>query len=73
MDFVTGLSAAGDLSYKSFLVVVCRLTRKAKFIPVNKEIDARGVALVGWKHMLNEAGLPLAIIGDRDPKFTGEF
>ena len=73
MDFVTGLPTAGDLSYNSALVVVCRLTRKAKFIPVHKDIDARGVALVWWKHMLNEAGLPLAIISDRDPKFTGEF
>ena len=73
MDFVTGLPAAGDLSYNSALVVVCRLSRKAKFIPVHKDIDARGVALVWWKHMLNEAGLPLAIISDRDPKFTGEF
>ena len=73
MDFVTGLPPAGDLNYNSALVVVCRLTRKAKFIPVHKDIDARGVALVWWKHMLNEAGLPLAIISDRDPNFTGEF
>ena len=73
MDFVTGLPTAGDLSYNSALVVVCRLTRKAKFIPVHKDIHARGVALAWWKHMLNEAGLPLAIISDRDPKFTGEF
>lgn len=34
MDFVTGLPPAGDLSYNSVLVVVCRLTRKNKFVPV---------------------------------------
>ena len=73
MDFVTGLPAAGDLSYNSALVVVCRLTRKTKFVPVHKDIDAKGVALAWWKHMLNEAGLPLQIISDRDPKFTAEF
>ena len=73
MDFVTGLPTAGHLSYNSVLVVVCRLTKKVRFIPVHKDIDSKGVAFVWWNHMLNEAGLPLAIISDRDPKFTAEF
>ena len=46
MDFVTGLPPAGDLSYTSALVVVCRFSKKTKFIPVHKDIDAKGVALV---------------------------
>jgi hypothetical protein len=73
MDFVTGLPPAGDLSYNSALVVVCRLTKKAKFIPCHKDIDAKGVAHLWWKYALNECGLPSAIISDRDPKFTSEF
>ena len=73
MDFVTGLPTAGHLSYNSALVVVCRLTKKVRFIPVHKDIESKGVAFVWWNHMLNEAGLPLAIISDRDPKFTAEF
>ena len=70
---VTGLPTAGHMSYNYILVVVCRLTKKVKFLPVHKEIDSKGVAFVWWTYMLNEAGLPLAIISDRDPKFTAEF
>ena len=55
------------------LVMVCRFSKKTKFIPVHEEIDAKGVAHVWWRHMLVEAGLPLAIVSDRDPKFTSEF
>ena len=73
MDFVTGLPEAGDLSYNSALVFVCILTRKANFIPVHKDIDERGVALVWWKYMLNEAGLPLVSLVIEILNLLGNF
>lgn len=67
IDFVTGLPTAGHLNYNSVFVVVCRLTKKFKFIPVHKDLDLKGVAFAWWSYMLTEAGLPLAIIRARDP------
>ena len=51
LDFVTGLPMPGDLSDNLALVFVCTPSRKAKFIPVYKDIYARVVALFWWKHM----------------------
>ena len=73
MDVVTGLPPAGPENYNSVNVVVDRYSKKAKFIPCHKEIDARAVADMWWKHLFTEAGLPFIIISDRDPKFTSEF
>lgn len=73
MDFITRLPILGNLSYNSFLGGVCRMKKKVKSISVHKGIDSKGFAFVWWSYMLNEAGLPLAIISDRDPKFTTEF
>ena len=73
MDFVTGLPPAGDRSYNCCLVVVDRLSRRARFIATHKEVDAPGCALLFWKHIISEHGLPQAIISDRDPKFTSEI
>lgn len=64
MDFITGLPAAGDKSYNSVWVIVCRLSRRARFIPCHKDIDAKGLAHSWWKNMLNDAGIPSAIISD---------
>lgn len=73
MDCVTGLPTAGNLSYTSLLLVVYRLTKKVNFIPIHKDMDTKCVAFVWWSHMMNEAGLPLAIMSDTDRQFTAEF
>ena len=73
MDFVTGLPPAGDRSYNCCLVVVDRLSRRVRLLPTHKEIDAPGCALLFWKNIISEHGLPKTIISDRDPKFTAEI
>ena len=54
-------------------MAVDRLSRRAHFIPMHKELDAVGCALFFWKNIISEHGLPRAIISDRDPKFTSEI
>ena len=73
MDFVTGLPPAGDKGYNTCLVVVDRLSRRSRFIPAHKEVDAQGCALLFWKTIISKHGLPRIIISDRDPKFTAEI
>lgn len=72
MDFVTGLPPAGDQNYNYFLVVVDPLSRRARFIATHKQLDASGFALMFWKNIISEHGLPRSIISDRDPTFTSE-
>jgi transposase InsO family protein len=73
MDFVTGLPPAGNDNVNSVLVVVDRFSRRARFLPCHKEINAMDTALLFWEKIISDSGLPKIIISDRDPKFTSEF
>ena len=73
MDFVTGLPPAGKDNNNAVLVVVDRLSRKARFLPCNKNDNAMETALLFWNQILSQKGIPNIIITDRDPKFSSEF
>ena len=73
MDFVTGLPVVGHMNHNAVLVLVCRKTKKCKFLPTHQEATALDTALLYYKHIFPEYGLAKVIISDRDPKFTSEF
>ena len=51
MDFVTGLSVVGHMNHNEVLVLVCRKTKKCKFLPTYKEATALDTALLYHKHI----------------------
>ncbi|GJP43229.1 hypothetical protein CLOM_g2718 [Closterium sp. NIES-68] len=72
MDFVTRLptTATGN---DAILVVVDRLTKMAHFAPCRTTITAEDTAKLLISTIVRLHGVPLAIISDRDPKFTSKF
>jgi hypothetical protein len=76
MDFVTDLppsrSNEGKV-YDSLLVVVDRLTKMAKYIPVLKSITAKQLADVFIEHIVARFGVPEGIVSDRGAVFTSAF
>ena len=72
MDFVVGLprTRRGD---NAIWVVVDRLTKMARFIPTRDSISAVQLAHLFVEKLFSLYGLPVDIVSDRDPKFTGHF
>lgn len=73
MDFVTALPKAGPDSNNAVLVVVDRFTKKAKFLPTHDTATGKQTAMLYWKLLFSEYGMPRIIITDREPKFTAGF
>uniref|UniRef100_A0AAV1VIK4 Integrase catalytic domain-containing protein n=1 Tax=Peronospora matthiolae TaxID=2874970 RepID=A0AAV1VIK4_9STRA len=72
MDFVFGLPK--DLEGNTGIVVfVDRLSKMAHLAAVPNSIDAEGTAKLFIDRVFCQHGLPVAIISDRDPRFTGKF
>ncbi|GJP56440.1 hypothetical protein CLOM_g15505, partial [Closterium sp. NIES-68] len=72
MDFVTGLPA-GPSSNDTILVVIDRLTKMAHFVACKTTITAEQTAELFLRNIVRLNGIPLAIISDRDPRFTSNF
>ncbi|GJP59656.1 hypothetical protein CLOP_g14234 [Closterium sp. NIES-67] len=72
MDFVTGLPT-GPSGNDAVLVVVDRLTKMAHFAPCRTMITAEETARLFISAVFCQHGIPVAIISDRDPKFTSRF
>jgi transposase InsO family protein len=72
MDFITHLPRTTG-GYDSILVVVCRLSKQALFIPTRSTITAPETATLYFKHIFRLHGLPISIVSDRDPRFTSRF
>lgn len=70
MDWTTGLPTSNG--YDACLVVLDRLTKRARFIPTTDKIDAAGVASLLFDHIFSQFGLPRVIISDRDSKLTSD-
>ncbi|KJZ68428.1 hypothetical protein HIM_12180 [Hirsutella minnesotensis 3608] len=71
MDFITDLPPVRceKKIYSSILVVVDRLTRYVRYIPVSSRISSDGLADEIFKHY----GMPDGIVSDRGSLFTGHF
>jgi hypothetical protein len=71
MDFIVDLPWCDE--YNAVLVIVCRLTKHAIFIPTMTGLDAEGFAKLFVKFVVCRFGLPSSIISDRDPRWTSDF
>jgi hypothetical protein len=69
MDLIVKLPPSKDPItghlYDSIMVVVCRLTKKAYFIPYNEDTGTPDLALILLRHVFCNHGFPLEIISDR--------
>ena len=70
-DWITGLPLSK--SCDAILVVVDKLSKRAKYIPTQTNADAPETARLFFDHVVRHHGLPSVIISDRDPKFTSNF
>ncbi|XP_044723696.1 integrase core domain-containing protein [Hirsutella rhossiliensis] len=75
MDFITDLPPVRceKKIYSSILVVVDRLTRYARYIPVSSRISSDGLADVFLREIFKHYGMPDGIVSDRGSLFTGHF
>ena len=72
MDFVFGLPKDCE-GNTSIVVFVDRLSKMAHLAAVPDSIDGKGTAMLFIDRVFRQHELPLAIISDRDPRFTGKF
>lgn len=77
MDFITDLPPSKSLRYgkafDSILVIVDRFTKMARYIPVNKTIDAPELAELFVHYVVRDFGCPEGITSDRGPQFKSKF
>ncbi|SJL13286.1 uncharacterized protein ARMOST_16726 [Armillaria ostoyae] len=71
MDLIVDL--LWSQSYNAVLVVVDRLSKHARFIPMTTGMDTEDFALIFTKEIVSKFGLPSSIISDRDPRWTSDF
>lgn len=74
IDFITPLPICTRYgrSYQHIMVVVDRLSKKKKFIPLDSlEVEAVVQAFIEW--VWREEGYPFTIISDRGTQFTAHF
>uniref|UniRef100_A0AAV1TEM8 Integrase catalytic domain-containing protein n=1 Tax=Peronospora matthiolae TaxID=2874970 RepID=A0AAV1TEM8_9STRA len=72
MDFVFGLPKDSE-GNTGIVVFVDRLNKMAHLAAVPDSIDAEGTAKLFIDRVFRQHGLPVAIISDSDPRFTGKF
>ena len=59
--------------YDSILVIVDRLTKVARFIPVRAEYCPHQYAELYFEHIIHQYSVPHTIISDHGPQFTARF
>ena len=72
MDFVFGIPKDCDVN-TGIVVFVDRLSKMDHLAAVPESIDGKGTAMLLIDRVFRQHGLPLLIISDRDPRFTGKF
>src|SRR5467141_680408 len=71
MDFIEGLPLSQG--HDTILVVVCRLTKMALFIPTFRDIDAEDLAHIFLSQVFAKHGTPTDIVSDRGKHFISRF
>ena len=72
MDFVFGLPKDGH-GNTGIVVFVDRMSKMAHLAAVPDSIDGEGTAQLFIDRVFRQHGLPVAIVSDRDPRFTSKF
>lgn len=72
MDLITQLPKTAT-GYDAIVVFVDRLTKMIHLAPTMTTVDAPGTAKLFFDHVVRQHGMPLAIVSDRDPRFTSTF
>ncbi|CAI5739853.1 unnamed protein product [Peronospora farinosa] len=72
MDFVFGLPKDSH-GNTGIVVFVDRLSKMAHLAAVPDSIDGMGTAELFIDRVFRQHGLPVAIVSDRDPRFTSKF
>ena len=72
MDFVVGLPRT-QKSYDSIWVVLDRLTKFARFIPVKSTYSAKDYARIFIDDIVCRHGILLSIISNQGAQFTSRF
>nr|CAD39388.2 OSJNBb0016B03.9 [Oryza sativa Japonica Group] len=72
MDFITGLPKTQG-GYDSIWVVVDRLTKVARFIPVKTTYRGNKLAELYFARIVSLHGVPKKIVSDRGSQFTSHF
>ena len=62
MDFIEGLPLSDN--HDTILVIICRLTKMALFIPTFRDIDAEDLAMIFLVHVFSKHGTPSDIVSD---------
>jgi len=71
MDFIEGLPLSDG--HDTVLVIVCRLTKMALFIPMFWDVDAEDLAIIFLVHVFAKHGTPSDIVSDCSKHFISRF
>jgi hypothetical protein len=72
LDLIGPLLLSED-EYTAILVIVCRLTKHAQFIPTVMELNSAGFAYLVFRHVICRFGLPKSIYANRDGRWFSDF
>jgi len=72
MDFLCSLPKTSR-KHDATLVIVCRFSKMALFIPCTKTTSAAKTAQLFFQHVWPHYGLPASIISDRDSRLLSSF
>ena len=77
MDFIVklpkSLEPGSARLCDTILVIMCRQTKGAKFVPTEETITAEECAYEVSKALISEHGMPEEFITDRDKLFTSKY
>ncbi|CAA7021303.1 unnamed protein product [Microthlaspi erraticum] len=73
MDFITGLPIARGRQNNTIWVIVDRLTKVTRLLPVRDTDKVEILADLYIKQIVRLHGVPTDIVSDRDPRFTAIF
>jgi hypothetical protein len=75
MDFITELppSTISRVTYDAILVVVCRLTKMAHYIPARGDWDGTDLAQAWIREVIRLHGVPKRVISDRGPLMNAKY
>jgi hypothetical protein len=73
IDYVTVLPKSGLYGHPAYFLMVCHLTKMARFVSCHKEITAKESTNLFRSNFYRLHGAPKVIVSDRDPKFVGKF